>query len=272
MPCVWHSREHPAPVTGNRHRIDTSRVQPAAQQIVGAIARVYIRHLGDSMVTLVAHGSAVKGGMIPGSSDVDTVAFVRPEDLTPYGEFPLDLALELHRDLARIDPAPFRYLQGGIQPAGSTHGHTFVPGTFHIVTGSPDIPTATGPDLLDAAHQALAAFDAGVASARISNALLDHGEGRLDRQMRWTCTDVWPLMYHVACVQLGDGLAAWQRTKHEVFDVLVDDPVVGVPLARWFEAVTAHYAKGETLESALAGLAAAATFYDAVAQWYGNRE
>ena len=260
------------PVTRDHHRIDTRGVQPSAKPIVRAIARVYIRHLGDSLVTLVAHGSAVKGGIIPGSSDVDTVAFVRQDVLSTHGELPLDVALALHRDLARIDPAPFRYLQGGIQLAGSIHGHTFIPGTFQIVTGSSAIPLASGKDLLDAAHRALAAFDPGAAGARISNALLDHGEGRLDRQVRWTCTDLWPLMYHVACVHLDDGIAAWQRTKHEVLGILADDPVTGVPLARWFEAVTAHYATGETVGSALAALAAAVTFYEAVPQWYANRQ
>lgn len=78
-------------------------------------------------------------------------------------------------------------------------------------------------------------------------------------------------MYHVACVQMGDGMAAWQRTKHEVLALLVDDPIVGDPLARWFEAVSAHYAQGETVESALTALSAAAAFGDAVARWYGKR-
>ena len=253
------------------HQIDVGGVQPSARLIVDKIACVYIHHLGASLITLVAHGSAVKGGIIPGSSDVDTVAFVREDVLTQHGELPLGLAVDLHRDLARIDPAPYRYLQGHVQPAGTTHGLTFVPGTFHVITGAADLPVATGADLLAAAHRALAMFDAGAASAGISNALLDHGEGRLDGQVRWTCTDVWPPMYHVACVHLGDGLAAWQRTKHEVLDVLHDEPIVVEPLARWFEAVTAHYANGETRESALAALSAGAAFHDAVARWIDER-
>lgn len=255
----------------DQHRIDVTGIQPLARSIVERIARVYIDHLNSSLMTLVAHGSAVKGGIIPGSSDVDTVAFVRPERLTPHGELALDIALDLHRDLARIDPVPFRYLQGHVCPAGTAPGLTFIPGTFHVVAGAPEIPTATGEDLLAAAHHALGGLDPGAVSARISTALLDHGECRLNRLMRGTSTNVWPLMYHVACVQLDDGLAAWQRTKHEVLAVLVDDPIVGDPLARWFEAVSAHYADGETVESALSGLSAAAAFHDAVARWYGER-
>lgn len=289
----------------DHRRIDIVGIQPSATSIVEGIARVFIDHLGASLVTLVAHGSAVKGGIVPGSSDVDAIAFVRPERLTAHGELPLDTALDLHRDLARIDPAPFRYLQAYVQPAGTMHGLGFIPGTFHIVTGAPDVPTATGEELLAAARHALGELDPDAARARISHALLNHGEGRLDRQVRWTCTDVWPLMYHVACVHLDDGpervapevtplvlprvgdsgvhgatqqaqlphaaVAAWQRTKHEVLAILADDPIVGDPLAHWFEVVTDHYANGETLESALAALSAAGAFYDAAAQWFARR-
>ncbi len=255
----------------DHRQIDVTGVQPSAKRIVEWIARVYIDHLGDGLVTLVAHGSAVKGGIIPGSSDVDTVAFVRPERLTTHGELPLDIALDLHRNLARIDPAPFRYLQAYVRPTGTMLGPGFIPGTFHIVTGASDVPIATGEELLDAARKALGELDPGAARAGISHALLNHGEGRLDRQLRWTCTDVWPLMYHVACVYLDDGLAAWQRTKHEVLAILRADPIVGDPLARWFEVVTNHYATGETLESALAALSAAAAFYDAAARWFAQR-
>lgn len=255
-----------------RHpEIDVTAVQPSAASIMRRVAEVYIDHLGTSLVTLVAHGSAVKGGIIPGSSDVDMIALVRPDTLTSHGELPLEVAIDLHRDLARIDPAPFRYLQAYARPAGSRLGSGFIPGTFHTVTGAPDIPLATGAALLAAAHDALRALDPGAARAGISRALLNHGEGRLDRQMRWTCTDVWPLMYHVACIHLDDGLTAWQRTKHEVLDLLRDEPIVGEPLAEWFATVTDHYGHGESLETALAGLAAAAAFYDAVATWFDQR-
>lgn len=252
------------------HQVDVTGVQPSARRIIQRIARAYVDHLGDGLVTLVAHGSAVKGGIIPGSSDVDIVPFVRPERLTPHGELPLNIAIDLHRDLARIDPAPFRYLQTYVRPTGTMLGPGFIPGTFHIVTGVPEVPTATGEELLAAARMALAELDPDAARAGISHALLNHGEGRLDRQMRWTCTDVWPLMYHVACVHLDDGLAAWQRTKHEVLAILEDDPIVGHPLAHWFQIVTDHYSNGEPLESALAGLLAAAAFYEAVERWFAG--
>ncbi len=177
----------------------------------------------------------------------------------------------LHRDLARIDPPPFQYLQGYVHPAGTMQGLGFIPGTFHIVTRSPDVPIATGEELLTGARHALAGLDPNAFRAWLSDALLNHGEGRLDRQVRWTCTDVWPLMYHVACVHLDDGLAAWQRTKPQVVALLAEDPIVGGPLVHWFDVITDHYASGEPLESALAALSAGAAFHDAAARWFNHR-
>ncbi len=251
--------------------IDVTGVQPAAQAIVRRLARVYLDHLGPALETLVAHGAAVKGGYIRGASDVDVVAFVEPEILTSSGQLPLEQALDLHRDLARIDSAPFRYLQGYVYPIGGRPGPGFIPGTFHVVVGAGTVPIATSDELLLEARKALAALDPTVLTTRLSNALLDHGEGRLFRQMRFLCTDVWPAMYHVACVQEGDGMAAWQRTKSEVVPILGDDPIVGPPLRRWVDAVTRHYAGEETVETALDGIRAGVAFLEAAAEWWRCR-
>lgn len=251
--------------------IDVSGLQPVARSIVRRLAQVYVAHLGTDLISLVAHGSAVKGGIIPGGSDVDVVTFVDPASLTPGGELPLERALGLHRDLARIDPAPFRYLQGRINPSGEEFSVGFIPGTYHVVAGSPDVPLATGAELLDAAKTALAALEPAARCDKISHALLDHGEGRLDRQVRYLCTDVWPVMYHVACIHMGDGLAAWQRTKPEVVRLLGDDPVIGPPLTRWFETVHRHYATGEVVDSALATIQAGVGFIEGALDWARSR-
>ncbi len=173
--------------------------------------------------------------------------------------------------MARIDPALFRYLQGRINPSGEAFSVGFIPGTYHVVAGSPDVPLATGAELLDAATTALAALDPAARGDEISRALLDSGEGRLDRQVRYLCTDVWPTMYHVACIYVGDGLVAWQRTKPEVAALLGDDPVIGPPLTRWVEMVHRHYGEGELVDTALATIQAGVDFLESAAQWARGR-
>lgn len=51
--------------------IDLSRFTPEARLIVEQAAKVYIEHTRPWFVGLIVHGSAVKGGFIPGCSDID---------------------------------------------------------------------------------------------------------------------------------------------------------------------------------------------------------
>jgi len=45
---------------------DLSRVVPEAKSIVQAAATVYLNHTGPWFIGLLVHGSALKGGFIPG--------------------------------------------------------------------------------------------------------------------------------------------------------------------------------------------------------------
>jgi hypothetical protein len=247
--------------------IDVVGVQPLAKEIVRAAARVYLTHLGSALVTLVAHGSAVKGGVIIGSSDVDLVALVAPALPMPKGELPVEQALDLHRDLANIDPSPFRYLQGHVYPDDGRPGPRFIPGTYHVVWGAREVPLATSEELLAAAETALRALDPVSVRAQISSSLLDHGGGRLFAQVRLLCTKVWPLLYDAACLQQGDGVWAWQRQKSEIIALLNDDPLIGPTARRWMNAVVRHYAGEETVDTALDVIAAGIACVDAAAQW-----
>jgi hypothetical protein len=250
---------------------DVTGIQPTAREIVRTMGRVYVTHLGSALSTLVAHGSAVRGGVIPRSSDVDIAAFVDPAILDERDELPLEQALRLHEDLARIDPAPFRYLQGHIYRAGQGPPVGFIPGTFHVVWGEPGVPLADQRQVVDAARCALGVLDPDAIRSRISNALLDHGEGRLDRQVRWLCTDVWPVIYQVACLNKGDGMEVWRLTKQEVVGRLQSEPLVGLAATAWFETVTAHYATGEALPTALQAIRAGMAMLDAAKVWTGQR-
>jgi hypothetical protein len=248
--------------------INVEGIQANARDIVKEVATVYLRHLRTSLVTLVAHGSAVKGGIIVGSSDVDLVAFVDPSILMPGDELPLEHAVEIHRDLAGIDPSPFRYLSGYVYPVGGGPPPGFIPGTYHVVWGSGHVSVATSEELLVAARISLGAVDPAMMRARFSNALLDHGEDRLFNLMRLLCTKVWPVMYHVACIKHGNALEVWQRTKFEVFDLLEDDPVIGPALTCWMNSVAEHYRSRESLETALEGIHAGVAFFHVAVEWF----
>lgn len=254
-----------------RSSYDVTGVQPEARAIVCAMAEAYVAQVGPALVSLVAHGSAVKGGFIPGSSDVDLDAFVDPSALDAHGELPLERALALHADLARIDPHPFGYLQGHVYPSGSGPRVGYVPGAMQVVWGEADVPVATEKELVQSALSSLRELDPDALRSRVSNGLLDHGAGRLAREVRWLCTDVWPVMYQVACLGEDDVLAVWRLTKPQVVERLESVPVVGPAASAWMDAVMTHYATGQSLPTALATIRDGVTFIGAAKSWSGER-
>lgn len=255
-----------------RSSYDVTGVKPETRAIVCAMAEVYVVHVGSALVALVAHGSAVKGGFISGSSDVDLDAFVVPSALDAHGELPLERALALHADLAQIDPHPFQYLQGHVYPLGSGPRVGYVPGAMQVVWGEADVPVATDKELVQSALSSLRELDPDALRSRISNGLLDHGAGRLDRQVRWLCTDVWPVIYQVACLHEGNGLEVWRLTKPEVVGRLQSVQGVGPAATAWLETVTTHYATGESLATALETIRAGVALLDAVKAWAEERK
>ena len=91
--------------------IDVAGLIPEAQAIAAQAAAIYCKHAAPWFIGLVAHGSAVKGGYIPNSSDIDFQLYLTAEAFADDGELPLPLGMAIHRELAQIDPTPFRYIQ-----------------------------------------------------------------------------------------------------------------------------------------------------------------
>jgi hypothetical protein len=128
--------------------IDVSPVVPEAQAIVLQAADVFERHTSPWLVGLLIHGSALKGGFIPGCSDIDLQLYLNEEVLASDGSVPLDLAMAIQRDLATIDTAPFQYIRcyelaGRFTRAQNPDWVGPIPGACHMLTGYLPIPEAT---------------------------------------------------------------------------------------------------------------------------------
>jgi hypothetical protein len=66
--------------------LNLSPLTPEARPIVEAAAAIYLRHFQPWFVGLVVHGSALKGGFLPGCSDIDLLLFLdRQAFLLPHG-------------------------------------------------------------------------------------------------------------------------------------------------------------------------------------------
>lgn len=191
---------------------DLAPLVPEARPVVAAAAEVFIRRTQPWFIGLLVHGSALKGGVIPGCSDIDFQLYLEDEAFVE-GQLRLDTALAIQQDLSPIDVAPFLYIQGWARPrhVGRSEKGAIgpIPGTYHMLAGLLPIPEATLEESLARARESLAAN-----RTYLGNDLLHHGGGRLERTTRYICTDVWPVLFSLLVLRERD-LSIWRLTKEE---------------------------------------------------------
>jgi hypothetical protein len=224
-------------------------IVPEARAIVEKAASVYIHHTQQDFVGVIVHGSALKGGFIPGCSDVDLQLYVT-QGASSDGHLPFELTVSIHRDLAHIDPAPFRYIQCYAFSTEMRKGWVGpVPGAYHVVAGRLPIPEATAEQLREKARTSLAAIEA--VPSYLHDGLLDHGEGRLGRRVRLICTQVWPALFELLVVQGADPIATWSLTKQQAMDATRADTAPGAAIREFYAALLRYYPAEDSVDAAL---------------------
>jgi hypothetical protein len=252
---------------------DLSGVQPAAQEVVHAVARIYSHHTAPWLIGLLVHGSACKGDFIPGCSDIDLKlnlrdeAFVGPDT---RNNLPFALAAAIHRDLARVDPAPFQYIQCYAERPTPRKGQVGpVAGAYHMVLGNLPVPEATARQLLAAARAALERLDP--YPDYVSKDLLQHGGGRFERAIRFACTDVWPALYQLLCLQQPDPIEVWTLPKRQAIALLPQGSTLQSAIAGFLASVTAYYTSTPSVERRLRVLQNAVVFLGAARTWWDGQ-
>ncbi|MGD8627112.1 MAG: hypothetical protein PVF47_10740 [Anaerolineae bacterium] len=251
--------------------VDLSGLVPEARPIVDRVAGVYMRRMAPWFVGLLAHGSAVKGGYIPGCSDVDLQLYLADDAFDPRGQLPLALGLAVRRDLEPIDTAPFRYVQCYARDCGPRAGWVGpIPGAYHLVAGRLPIPEATAAELRASAARALAVLNP--FPSHIMGRLLGHGSERLARSLRLLCTQVWPVLYHVLAVQAADAVAVWNLTKEQAIAALPPASSLRREAEAFHRAVWAYYPAENSLEGALTLIEHGVNFLGAAKAWWLTQE
>lgn len=243
--------------------IDVSGLIPEAQAIAAGAAAIYCKQTAPWFIGLVAHGSAVKGGYIPNCSDIDFQLYLTADAFVADGELPLPLGVAIHRELAAIDPVPFRYIQcyaltdrlrpGWIGP---------IPGAHHLVAGRLPVPPATADALRASAQKDLAALQPDALN------LLSHGGGRLERMIRLHCTKVWPVLYQVVALQQDDPIRVWNLPKDQVIGLLPTEGEVGQAIRAYDQAVRTYYPEERLVVDGLKVLETGTTFLAAAKRWW----
>jgi hypothetical protein len=259
-------------------QFDVSALLSIAQPKASRAARVYWEHTRQWFVGLLAHGSALKGGYIPGCSDIDFQLYLRDEAFDAAGNPLLHIGLAVQRDLAEINPFPFRYIQCYARPCRlspkgekTNTGHDIgpTPGAYHMIAGELPVPEATTEELLERARQTLDRLQP-TPPAYISTNLIEHGGYRLERITRLLCTDVWPTLYSILVLATGKPLEVWKRPKDAVIDMLPNNVPPGTEIRVFYSNVWAHYMGGKTVESALDVISSGTTFLLSAREWYNQ--
>lgn len=213
------------------------------------------------------HGSAYKGDAIPGCSDLDLKLFLDEQAFTEYGQLPLAVGMAIQRDLAQIDPAPFQYIQSYARgPHPQPDYVDLVPGAYHLLVGRLPFAEATAAQLHRSACNALSALSP--YPAYMAHAFLEHGGGKLERAVRFACTDVWPTLNHIVTLQQGEGTRGWRLPKRQVMALLAPESELARTIHAFYSSVVAYYQQPPSVEPGLATLANAVAFLTAARGWW----
>ncbi len=250
---------------------DTSRLTPEARPIVETAAAIYLRHTQSWFVGLVLHGSALKGGFIPGCSDIDFQLYLDDKDFAIPDGIPLETCLSIQREISQVDPAPFRYIQ--CYPLSNTlpEGHAGpVPGAYLLLTGRLPVAEATRSQLQKSARERIAVLNP--VPQYILGCLLEHGNGRLSHNIRWLCTDVWPTVYQMLILQGHDPFSIWRLPKPQAIALLPLDTPLGYTIRAFYQAAQSYYPSEKSVEKGLAVIETGIAFLQSVKAWWREHE
>lgn len=251
---------------------DVSPLVPEARPIVLEAAQIFYKHLHPWLTGILVHGSAYKGGFIPNCSDIDIQLYLKADAFDQEETIPLQLALAIHRELAHINIAPFQYIQGYTlpeNPAKLLEKRQWIgpiPGTYHMVFGTLPVPEATAAQIMQSAKWTLERQRA--ARADVSLDLFQHGGGKLERRLRFLCTDIWPALYSILTLRTENPLYIWQQSKENVIELLPEQEPLGQAIRAFYSSVYTYYTEKQSVEQTLLVLEQGVYFSHLATQWY----
>ena len=252
---------------------DVTGLVPEAHHVAQAVAAIYWKHTQPWFVGLACFGSVVRGDVMPGVSDIDFHLYLQPSIfLSADGNqniLPLALGLAIHRDLAQVDPAPFRYIDGGVETDQLPEGHIGpIPGNYHLLAGVLPYAEATNAQVKEVAQQGLNCLKP--LPSFISDALLRHGTGRgdLSPTVRQLCQAVWPVIYSVASLQQEDVLEVWRLPKHRIIHFFSVEHSLGSTIREFDTAMRLYYTTETSLDAALGLLQAGVNVLEGASDWW----
>ncbi|MEX2226844.1 MAG: nucleotidyltransferase domain-containing protein [Dehalococcoidia bacterium] len=217
--------------------VDTSGLVPEAQRPAREAAEACLKSTGDRCIALVAVGSVVKGGFIPGWSDIDILLYLT-DDAFDDGTLHLPLALTIQRSLANVEPAPFQFISClAVRASDPRAAPPLVHGAYVSLAGIVPSSEATPEELRAQAREWFAA--AGPEPGYVGIGLLEHGGGRLPLLVRRLCGEVWRALFH-ALALTEDPILAWTLPKPAAVEMLPGETASGRKIRAFYRSLTAY--------------------------------
>ena len=198
-----------------KHRI---AVEGLKKEFVEACKSIF----GESLVAIINKGSTVKGGFIPGLSDVDLHVYLK-NDAFAYSDFlRLELGLSMQE---KMDELIRKYDFGGgpiqvimINVSQPRDWSAPLPGTYVVLYGDDcpeDPPTAESMLEKDQENLRYPNYAYG-----LINSLADKSSDSLASYVRRLNPAVTPTFYRVLSVLTRDPFKVWTMTKFQVLEAL----------------------------------------------------
>ncbi|HSL30185.1 MAG TPA: hypothetical protein VK900_13385 [Anaerolineales bacterium] len=252
---------------------DVSGLIPEAHDIARTVAAIYWKHTQRWFVGLASFGSAVRGDVILGVSDLDFHLYLQPSIFINadgnHNILPLELGLAIYRDLAQVDPAPFRYIDGGAETNLLPEGHVGpIPGSYHMIAGVLPYAEATNTQLKVRAQHELNRLNP--LPSFVSEAFFRHGTGQgdLSHTVRQLCQMVWPIVYHIATLEQDDALAVWRLQKNRVIHLFPTNEILGSRIHAFNTTMRQYYPAEGSVDTALDLIRLGVNVLQSAADWW----
>jgi len=177
---------------------------------------------GESLVAIINKGSTVKGGFIPGLSDMDLHVYLK-DDAFVYSDFlKLELGLAMQEKINELirrhdlGGGPVQVIMINVSKPRDWSGP--LPGTYIILYGDecPE-PSPRAEEMIEYDRANLQNPHYGYG---LVNSLVDKSSDALPGYVRRVNPAVTPTLYRVLSVLTDNPLKTWKMTRFEVLDAL----------------------------------------------------
>jgi len=248
---------------------DISGLIPEAQPVAERVAEVFWKHTQPWFIGLVCVGSAVRGGITRGGSDIDFLLYLKDDVYRADGDFPMYLWLSIQRDLAGVSPTPFVHIDAKVARAELERGEVGpIPGNYHLLYGHVPVPEATSANLKQQAIWELDRLPSSVDFLREGVFHLERGGADIARKVRKMTETVWPIVYDLLALQARDAVDVWCWPKNLAVERMVLSAALATTIHDFYRAVTAFYPSADSIEHALAVIESGTAFLQAAKKWH----